>query len=123
MAEDESSYDGGIFDFALTSPPYFDLESYGDEKTQSAVRYTVYDRWVERFLRPMLLNVYNHLAVGAAFCVNVSDSCGYPLESDTLSASADIGFLHEHTYRMPGYRIPGMSSINFESIFVLRKGA
>lgn len=121
VAEDEGSYGGGLFGFAITSPPYFDLESYGVEESQSSVRYTSYGRWLDCFLKPMIENVFRHLADGAVFCVNVSDSCGHPLESDTLSAAVDAGFSHESVWRMPGHRIPGMSTVYSEPVFVLRK--
>ena len=38
------------FDSIFTSPPYFDVEKYSDEETQSYKRYTTIDSWNKNFL-------------------------------------------------------------------------
>lgn len=50
----------GTFDLALTSPPYYNLEVYSDESTQSH-NYGSYTQWVQKFLKPVVFGVLDHL--------------------------------------------------------------
>lgn len=61
------------FDLAVTSPPYFDLEIYDDEPTQSRLRYPKYDAWVEGFMEPLLKRTWRVLKPGAFFVLNVAN--------------------------------------------------
>jgi len=58
----------GEFDFALTSPPYFDVEVYAEEDT-SSMRYPKFDIWVQGFYLPMMRKVAAHLKQGAVFAL------------------------------------------------------
>ena len=40
-----------MFDLCFTSPPYFDLEKYSNEPSQSYVRYPEKEIWIDGFLR------------------------------------------------------------------------
>lgn len=42
------------YDFALTSPPYYDTEIYSDELTNSCNRYKTFEEWVIKFYIPMI---------------------------------------------------------------------
>lgn len=42
---EESSPEEGHYDLLLTSPPFFDLEKYSDDETQSNVRYSSLEEW------------------------------------------------------------------------------
>ena len=62
------------FDFALTSPPYYDTEKYAPgDATQSHNRYTTFESWVEGFYRPFLLKTMAALKPGAYFVLNVGN--------------------------------------------------
>lgn len=121
VAEDEDSYEGRAFQFAMTSPPYFDTERYSSEPTQSSIRYPVYEKWVDGFLDPMIRNVYRHLSPGAVFALNIADVGGYPLESNSIEIARSVGFSLEGVYRMGSYRRPGMRDPKSEPILILRK--
>lgn len=60
------------FDMILTSPPYFKLEIYSDESTQSSHLSTV-DEWLNGFLFPALDKAWSHLRVGGTMCININD--------------------------------------------------
>jgi len=49
-----NNYDIGLFDIVLTSPPYYDLEIYSHELTQSINNCDNYNNWVESFLIPLV---------------------------------------------------------------------
>jgi hypothetical protein len=46
----------GYLDLCFTSPPYFDLEKYSDEDTQSYVKYDNRHAWINGFLRDTFYN-------------------------------------------------------------------
>ena len=45
------------FDTIFTSPPYFNVEKYSDEDTQSYIRYKDIDSWNKNFLHKTLGNI------------------------------------------------------------------
>lgn len=68
----------GTYDYALTSPPYYDTELYGDDEMQSCVRYTSFDAWCRGFYAPLVHNTMLALKPGSPFIVNIG-SRKYPL--------------------------------------------
>lgn len=61
------------YDFSFASPPYFDLERYSDEDTQSWKRYPNIERWKCGFLFPTLKKVWESLDHNGRMVVNISD--------------------------------------------------
>jgi len=66
------------FDFAITSPPYYDTEHYADEPTNSWVRYDSFDSWCGGFYKPFIMKTIDALKPGKTFVVNIGDR-QYPL--------------------------------------------
>ena len=62
-----------FFDTIFTSPPYFDVERYSDEDTQSWVRYKTIDDWNKNFLQKTLGNIIPTLKEGGILAVNIAD--------------------------------------------------
>jgi hypothetical protein len=65
------------FDIVFTSPPFFDLEQYSDEETQSIKRYPRYDDWLQYFLFASLRNAFNALKPNGYLAVHISDNMSY----------------------------------------------
>ena len=61
------------FDTIFTSPPYFDVERYSDEGTQSWVRYKTIDEWNKNFLQKTLGKLIPTLKKGGMLAVNIAD--------------------------------------------------
>ncbi|MDN6490162.1 MAG: site-specific DNA-methyltransferase [Yaniella sp.] len=67
-------------DFVFTSPPYFDLEDYGQHGDQAAyqrqshIRYPTPEEWVQGYLRGTVRNIYRALKPGAWCVINVADT-------------------------------------------------
>lgn len=59
------------FDFAFTSPPYFDTEIYSDEDTQAANRYKTIEEFNEKFLTELIAKTVRHLKKGKCFLLNI----------------------------------------------------
>jgi hypothetical protein len=74
-AAEDFYFDGyeDTFDIIFTSPPYFNIERYGDDETQSWVRYKDIDSWNYQFLQKSLDNMLPTLKSGGKLCVNISD--------------------------------------------------
>ena len=111
-------------DFAFTSPPYFSVERYANNTEQSWVRYPNWELWCANFLAPMFTKVWQHLAPGAAFCLNVQDViCNghkYNLVQDSIRLGQQVGFLLEATLTLPLGRF-GKAAPKTEPILVFRK--
>ncbi|MEK9767300.1 MAG: hypothetical protein VW683_00150 [Betaproteobacteria bacterium] len=90
--EDIESYLGkpkSQFDLVLTSPPYFNLEIYSDDNTQSYNRYTTYQEWVDGFLKPSIECGIQYLNTGGHSCWNVAKI------SKTKNLVQDVLNIHE----------------------------
>jgi hypothetical protein len=69
---DLSKYEG-MMDIVFTSPPYFNVERYSYDDTQSWVRHKKIDDWNKKFLHVALDNVWKTLRKGGILMVNISD--------------------------------------------------
>ena len=69
---DFSQYDN-YFDLVFTSPPYFNVERYSYDDTQSWVRYKDIDDWNTEFLQKTLKNLWSSIKSGGYLLVNISD--------------------------------------------------
>lgn len=68
------------YDFALTSPPYYDTEEYTKEETNSLNRYKSFEAWSDYFYLPLIKNTMNALKENCAFVLNIGSRV-YPLST------------------------------------------
>jgi len=61
------------FDLVFTSPPYFNVERYGDDDTQSWIRYESIQAWNEYFLHKALEKIIPTLKKGGKMAINIAD--------------------------------------------------
>lgn len=61
------------FDIVFTSPPYFNVERYSYDDTQSWVRYKSIDAWNEQFLHKVIHNLWGSIRSGGYLAVNIAD--------------------------------------------------
>lgn len=59
-------------DFSFSSPPYFNLEVYTNEETQS-INNKNYVEWLNEYVRPTIENNYRYLKVGSYFACNIKN--------------------------------------------------
>jgi DNA modification methylase len=83
-------------DLVFSSPPFFKLEVYSDEPSQSAHRYATYDAWRSLFLQVVVAQSHRVLRRKGFFAINVSNHRTAPLESDTLRLASKL-FRHSST--------------------------
>lgn len=110
-------------DLILTSPPYFNTEKYSTEDTQSYIRYNSKSKWLNEFLKPMLLNCFNCLKPEGKLLLNIANVESFKdLEIQSLNLAINIGFKLKavHKYILAA-RSPINRQIKFEPIFELIK--
>lgn len=77
--------DNQTFDACITSPPYFNLEIYSDESTQSIQKYPTYDEWIHKFIKPIIDYVCSHVTKVSCWSVkNIKTETTYPLLDDVI---------------------------------------
>ncbi len=69
---DYSSYEN-YFDMVFTSPPYFNVEKYSTEATQSYIRYKDIDSWNKNFLHTTIGKIVPTIKSGGILAVNIAD--------------------------------------------------
>lgn len=58
-------------DFAFSCPPFFDLQKYSNQPTQSIIKFPQYQDWLEYYVRPTIKNCYNSLKEQGIFAVDL----------------------------------------------------
>jgi len=115
------------YDFVLTSPPYFNIESYTKEETQSIIRYPNLDLWLDGFLFKTLTKVYQSLKVGGRIAINISDNPNFKVFicKDLLKHMESLGATYEGVigYGLSNRPLPnGEKNTSSEPIFIWSKG-
>jgi len=72
------------FDLVITSPPYFDLEVYSHEETQSVKRFNNWSDWVDKFLDPVIKDCLRCLKPGGVSCWSVKNMSKYKLKDEVF---------------------------------------
>lgn len=60
------------YDMVFTSPPYFDLEHYSDDKSQSDVKNTTERDWFDNFLKPYIKTAWEALSVNGVMVIVIN---------------------------------------------------
>lgn len=121
--EDGSSVRDNLFDIIFTSPPYFNLETYGTEPTQSSIRYPEIALWRDSFLFATLKKVIQVLKSGGVLAINIKDSLKWniPLCEQMVSFITSQGLLQRNTLHLKLSKRPGANTESTEPIFVFTK--
>lgn len=123
-AEDEIILTNHKFDLIFSSPPYFDLEHYSNEETQSYLRYPDYQRWREHFLRKIIYYSKEILKPRRYFILNIANTNGNKLADDAYEICSEV-FTHETTLHLrmgvlPFNRRQKNNNYRYEPVFVFR---
>lgn len=85
---EDSNLQDNTFDFAFTSPPYFDTEEYSNEETNSLIKYNTFNKWCEGFYLPMIQKTMNALKKDSTFVLNIGSRI-YPLNDVLISSFSE----------------------------------
>jgi len=98
-------------DIIFTSPPYFDLEIYGEEKEQSCIRYPSIEEWTHKFLLKMIEKCVECLKDEGILAINIkqSDQWKYPTIDLMIQkvTSEEVGLTLKETLYLPLNLRPG----------------
>lgn len=61
------------YDLALTSPPYFSLETYSTDNSQSVVKYPQFNEWITHFYKPYLIKMIDAVRKNGFVAIYVED--------------------------------------------------
>lgn len=67
------------FDLVFTSPPYFDIESYNDDSTQSIKRFPKFEDWYEKFLLKSIFDSIERLRPNGILALNINNTKKYDI--------------------------------------------
>jgi 16S rRNA G966 N2-methylase RsmD len=76
----------------LTSPPYFDLEVYTHELTQSITKTPTYQDWADGFLREIIKLGIEQLNTNGVSCWNVGKVRNRDMADDVLKYHTEFGY-------------------------------
>ena len=108
-------------DLCFTSPPYFDTEKYSTEETQSYIKYSTKDNWINGYLKKTIENCYYGLKNNSYMIINIANTQEYDfLEKETIRLSTEIGFNHINTYHLKLSSISG-KGVKKEPVFMFKK--
>lgn len=79
-------------DVVLTSPPYFNLEVYNQDSTQSYHKYNEYAVWRDQWLEPLIVNCLSILKDDGISAWNVMNIKGKDFVGDVLSIHEKHGW-------------------------------
>jgi hypothetical protein len=106
------------FDLAITSPPYYNLEIYSDEESQSH-QYGSYAKWYDLFLKPVVEGVINILKDDGKSCWSVKNfktDKQYNLYDDIVKIHKNLGWEQIELEFFVGNNVrPGSKDKNGES--------
>ena len=114
--QQEQEQELGTYDIALTSPPYYNLELYSDEPTQSVRTATImagYQAWLDTFLKPVIQGVIRLGVKYSCWSVkNFKTDKKYDLLDDVIRIHDDHGWrlLDDAVFTMANSRRPGQKA-------------
>ena len=79
-------------DVVLTSPPYFNLETYSDDTSQSYIKYNDFDSWMFNWLIPMIKSCTQKLSNDGLSCWNLMDFKNYSVVQPVIDYHISNGF-------------------------------
>jgi hypothetical protein len=112
-------------DMVFTSPPYFNVEHYGESEAQSFRSFSTFEKWVEGFMGPLIQRAHKGLRKGGVLALNVADvrhrKKVYPLPDRVKKLALEMGFQYETTLGMPLARLNRVKERATEPILVFRR--
>lgn len=113
------------FDFAFTSPPYFNTEKYSEEDTQSWKKYPTKELWLNVFMKNTFTNTFKSLKPNKFMAINIANVKSYPtLVNDVKLMAENCGFKHVNILQLTLSNINlknKNNSFKYEPILIFQK--
>lgn len=94
---EDSNPEMEFYDLAITSPPYYDIEKYSKDESQSTIRYKDYDTWLDNFLKPYLTKMITSVKVNGFIAIYIENITNYPLRDFTTTFINSTGMCKFHS--------------------------
>ena len=125
----EDAFDVPPCDFVFSSPPYFDLETYSSDSTQSIHKYEDYGTWLKNYWKPTVENCLNIMTSDGKFSFMAVDFVGkHPLANDFqfVCESQDLKLIEVIPFKtskshLSGKDKNGKNTKNNERVFVFER--
>lgn len=88
-------YNSIQYDLVLTSPPYYNLEIYCDENTQSEIKFPSYQDWLLQWLEPLIVNTGKNCDT---ICWNVANVGKMKLQDELFSITEKNGWKEDKIF-------------------------
>lgn len=113
-------------DFAFSCPPFFGLERYADEPTQSIRRHPSYRQWLEDYVRPTVKHCFAALKDDGLYGVDIVDfnwkNIQYNLVNDWCKIVLEEGFEFVDSYPIISRsRKVDSTDTNTEKVYIFKK--
>lgn len=92
IAENIHNYDLPKINLIITSPPYYNLEIYSDETTQSVKNNQTYEQWLESFLKPVIKKCLDKGDRDVISAWNVMNFGKFKMVNDVERIHAEFGY-------------------------------
>jgi hypothetical protein len=102
---EESELMQDSYDFAFTSPPYYDTEQYCNEETNSYIKFKTFEEWTNGFYLPMIDKTMKALKNNSTFVINIG-SREYPLNKILIDT-----FANKYTIEVGDEQLQGKSGL------------
>jgi tRNA G10 N-methylase Trm11 len=114
---------GGDLDLVFTSPPYYDLETYGGASSEAGRGYGSPQGWVQAFLRPVMRRAVERLKPGGHLVLNLPQKpiLGLRLDLEAVVQGRELGLSELPTLWMPVRTFKG--TMKGEPLLVWKKEA
>lgn len=117
--------ESNIVDFAFSCPPYFGLERYSKEDTQSYTKFRKYEDWLQGYVYPTLANIRAALKPDGLLAIVLPGSVThlqkkYELGNDWADAARACGFVLDKVYGIK--TMSRKDDKHAEALYVFKKG-
>ena len=124
-AEDMLDYVKEPVDLILTSPPYFNVEVYTKEETQSISKHDTYAAWRDLWLKDVISKAISLLSEDGVSCWNVAKFGKFDLVQDVINIHSELGFVQIDSFGVSNSVRPGVKKdkpkINIDTTMVFKK--
>lgn len=119
---EEAPLKEGYFDFAFSSPPFFDYEIYSQDLGQSIMKFPVYDDWLIKFWKKTIENCIISLIPNGHFGACVSINKHGPLIESTKQFCFELGLKLAAEFRAPYKQLFHENQDKYDLIMIFKKG-
>jgi hypothetical protein len=118
---EETIFKQDYFDFAFSSPPFFDYEIYSQDPGQSIKKYPIYEEWLIKFWKKTIENCKASLIPGGYFGVCISINQHEHMIESTRKFCAEFDLKLAAEYKAPYKQLFQKNIDKYDLILIFQK--